>query len=67
MARRIVDRRCTGKLINFSSPYGYLTHLTGQINRVECLEPIGCFRCERIDIGGVSAPVILAMVGIYFA
>jgi len=22
---------------------------------------------ERIDIGGVSAPVILAMVGIYFA
>ncbi len=49
-ARRIVDRRCTGKLIKFPSPYGYLAHLNGLIDRVGYLEPIGRFMCASKSI-----------------
>jgi hypothetical protein len=49
-ARRIVDQRCTGKLIKFSSPYGFLAHVTGLIDRVGYLELIGHFTCTSESI-----------------
>ncbi len=49
-ARRIVNRRCTGKLIKFSSPYGYLAHVTGLIDRIGYLEQIGRFTCASESI-----------------
>ncbi len=49
-ARRIVNWHCTGKLIKFSSQYGYLSHVTGLIDRVRYLEPIGRFTCMSQSI-----------------